>query len=300
MKRSPLFYVGDKYKLIEEIKQYFPSNINNFIEPFTGGGTVFLNVQANKYLLNDIDKNICDLHKFLIQSSRNPNKFFDDIKNLILQYNLSRSYLEDIVPTKFKQQWKKTYYAKFNKVAYNKLKEKYNSSKEKNMLELYLLLIYGFNRMLRFNAKGEFNIPVGDVDFNKNVFHSLQEYFGLVKTRIIVWNNLDFVDFMNSIEIDGGDFVYLDPPYLISFSEYNKLWNKDREAELLKLLDKISKNKAKFAISNIVRYKNRENKMFEKWMANYNVYKIRSNYISYYDNSIKKIEEVLVTNYDKA
>jgi DNA adenine methylase len=34
IKRSPLFYVGDKYKLIKEIRQYFPKNINNFIEPF--------------------------------------------------------------------------------------------------------------------------------------------------------------------------------------------------------------------------------------------------------------------------
>ncbi len=38
--RSPLFYVGDKYKLIREIKDYFPENIETFIEPFTGGGSV--------------------------------------------------------------------------------------------------------------------------------------------------------------------------------------------------------------------------------------------------------------------
>ena len=58
IKRSPMFYVGDKYKLIKEIKQYFPKDINTFIEPFVGGGTVFLNVEAKKYILNDIDKNI--------------------------------------------------------------------------------------------------------------------------------------------------------------------------------------------------------------------------------------------------
>ena len=63
-KRSPMFYVGDKYKLISEIKQYFPKTINNFIEPFVGGGTVFLNVQAERYLLNDIDEYVCKLHLF--------------------------------------------------------------------------------------------------------------------------------------------------------------------------------------------------------------------------------------------
>lgn len=65
VKRSPMFYVGDKYKLIKEIKQYFPKDINTFIEPFVGGGTVSLNTEANNYILNDIDKNVYNLHLFL-------------------------------------------------------------------------------------------------------------------------------------------------------------------------------------------------------------------------------------------
>jgi len=40
IRRSPMFYVGDKYKLIKEI-QYFPKNINTFIEPFVCGGLFF-------------------------------------------------------------------------------------------------------------------------------------------------------------------------------------------------------------------------------------------------------------------
>ena len=54
-------YVGDKYKLINEIKKYFPKNIDRFIEPFVGGGSVFMNVEANEYLLNDIDTNIIEI-----------------------------------------------------------------------------------------------------------------------------------------------------------------------------------------------------------------------------------------------
>ena len=30
--RSPLFYVGDKYKLMEEIGTYFPDNIGKFVD----------------------------------------------------------------------------------------------------------------------------------------------------------------------------------------------------------------------------------------------------------------------------
>ena len=46
IKRSPLFYVGDKYKLMKQLINLFPKEINNFYEPFVGGGTVFLNIEA--------------------------------------------------------------------------------------------------------------------------------------------------------------------------------------------------------------------------------------------------------------
>ena len=67
IKRSPLFYVGDKYRLMKQLVNYFPEKIDSFYEPFTGGGTVFLNIAANKYFLNDIDKNLIKIHEFLIE-----------------------------------------------------------------------------------------------------------------------------------------------------------------------------------------------------------------------------------------
>ena len=71
-RRSPFFYVGDKYKLVPQLEENFPKNINRFIEPFCGGGSVFLNTSANQYLLNDIDSYMIKLHKFLISSSSQP------------------------------------------------------------------------------------------------------------------------------------------------------------------------------------------------------------------------------------
>ena len=297
MKRSPFFYVGDKYDLLAQIIGYFPKKINRFIEPFTGGGSVFLNVKAEEYLLNDINKNIVNLHKFLIRSSVDESQFFDNILNIIKEYKLSRSYYEDIVPLDLKNKYKKTYYAHFNKTGYNELKKNYNNSEDKSLYELYVLLIYGFNRMLRFNAQGNFNLPVGNVDFNANVVKALRGYFSSVRGKKIYWHNLDFREFLNKLVYQKDDFVYLDPPYLISFSEYNKLWNETMEMELLSLLDELNKSGVKFAISNIVSYKGRENKIFERWMGQYKVFKIKSNYISYYDNTKKVINEVLVTNY---
>ncbi len=89
IKRSPLFYVGDKYKLMKQLVNFFPMEIDNFYEPFTGGGTVFLNIDAKKYYLNDIDKHLINIHKFLIESSKNPEKFFKGVEKIIRTYKLS-------------------------------------------------------------------------------------------------------------------------------------------------------------------------------------------------------------------
>src|SRR3989304_2645537 len=96
IKRSPLFYVGDKYKLITQLKPLFPHKINTFFEPFVGGGTVFLNVDAKNYYLNDIDENLIEIHKYLVDIAEKSDYFFNNIEKIVKAYNLSRSYKEDI------------------------------------------------------------------------------------------------------------------------------------------------------------------------------------------------------------
>jgi DNA adenine methylase len=296
--RSPFFYVGDKYKLYPKISKYFPKTINRFIEPFTGGGSVFLNVDANEYLLNDIDSNVIEIHNLLERQSKNPDLFFKNVFEIIKDYKLSHSYIKDIVPQELKDKWKKTYYAKFNKEGFNKLKKDYNSGKVNSTLHLYVLLIYGFNRMLRFNSKGEYNLPVGNVDFNKNTLTALNNYFVLIKKKNTIFHNLDFLEFFKSINFQEDDFIYLDPPYLITFSEYNKLWNKETEERMLNLLEYLNEQNVNFAISNVTHYKGQINKQFLKWSKNHYSFDIKSNYISYHDNSNKEFKEVLITNYN--
>ena len=249
--RSPLFYVGDKYKIISQIKKFFPKQIDRFIEPFCGGGSVFLNTKANFYLINDIDSYVIKLHKFLISNSKNTNKFWNEIKKNIEKYNLSASYFEKNIPLEYKEQFVKTYYAEYNKESYIKMREDFNRNKN-NILLLYLLVIYGFNRMLRFNSYGNFNSPVGN---------------------------------------------YLDPPYLIANSEYNKLWNEESEIRMIKVLDQLNEKNIKFAISNILYHRKKTNGTFNEWAKKYNIVKIKSNYISYHDNTKKDSVEVLVKNY---
>lgn len=295
--RSPLFYVGDKYKLMNQLINLFPNEINNYYEPFVGGGTVFLNVNAKKYFLNDINKHLIGIHKFLIEYSPDPDKFFQSVKILINEYNLSKSYDEDIIPSSLKKQWKKTYFARYNKEGYEKLREHVNNKGKNDPLILYLLLIYGFNRMLRFNGGGKFNLPVGNVDFNKNVVTALNGYFCFVRNKKIKFTSQDFRAFFDKKEFLKDDFVYLDPPYLITSSEYNKFWDSQSETDLLNIINKLDKKGIKFALSNVTHYNEERNSQLIKWMKNYKIYKIESNYINYHNNRKKIIQEVLITNY---
>lgn len=297
IRRSPLFYVGDKYKLMKQLENLFPKEINNFYEPFVGGGTVFLNIEAKKYFLNDIDKHLINIQKLLIASSKNPEKFFKDAEKIIHKYKLSHSYKKDIVPDSLKKEFKKTYYARFNKEGYDKLRLCVNNYQKNDPLILYILLIYGFNRMLRFNGGGKFNLPVGNVDFNKNVVNALNGYFDFVHDKKIAITSKDFKKFFSDKKYSKNDFVYLDPPYLISASEYNKLWSQKSEADLLKMIDTLDKKGVKFALSNVTHYNGSKNDLLLEWMKKYKIHKIESNYINYHNNGKKIIKEVLITNY---
>ncbi|WQV42874.1 N-6 DNA methylase [Helicobacter pylori] len=73
-----------------QLNKLFPNNINQFIEPFVGGGSVFLNTRAKRYLANDIDTNIINLHKTL--SKFNACELFDELSKIIIHYGLSFSF----------------------------------------------------------------------------------------------------------------------------------------------------------------------------------------------------------------
>ena len=160
-----------------------------------------------------------------------------------------------------------------------------------------MLLIYGFNRILRFNGGGKFNLPVGNVDFNKNVVSALESYFDFVKDKKIKIGTKDFRKFFPEKKYFKNDFVYLDPPYLITSSEYNKFWDKKSEINLLRAIDRLNKKGVKFALSNVTHYSGQKNDLLIKWMSKYKVHKIESNYISYHNNGKKDMREVLITNY---
>ena len=295
--RSPFFYVGDKYKLMPQLKQLMPKKIEQYIEPFVGGGSSFLNAKGTSYMLNDVDSYVVELHKQIGGYAGREEELFEKLYDMIDFYGLSCSYRGICVPDEMKKKYVKTYYSKYNKEAYTRMRKDFNAQK-KDFLMLYLLLIYGFNHMIRFNGKGEFNLPVGNVDFNSNVYQALHNYLEFVGQHKIEFFNMDYISFLEKVKFGRNSYVFLDPPYLISMSEYNKLWNDKKEDELCEYLDSLNDRGIKFGITNLITHKGKVNHRFLEWSKKYYGYDVKSNYISFNDNTIKTdSQEVFITNY---
>lgn len=65
VKISPIFYMGNKRRLISKgLIDLFPKNISTFYDVFAGSGAVGMNVNADNYVINDIDENLINLYNF--------------------------------------------------------------------------------------------------------------------------------------------------------------------------------------------------------------------------------------------
>ena len=254
--KSPMNYTGGKYKLLHQIEPLFPEDINLFVDLFTGGGNIAVNVKANKIVANDCEENIIGIYQ-TFQKYDNVDELIGQIEEIIKTYGLTIDNME----------------------AYNKFRNDYNSLKTSqgnypplssyniNIL-LYVLICYSFNHQYRFNSKGEFNMPFGKErsQWNENMKNNLINFHQRIKEKDIVFLNKDFRQLkVDKLGID--DFVYCDPPYLITCATYNEKdgWNQECEEDLLKLLDELDTKKIKFALSNVLYSKGKTNDLLIEW-----------------------------------
>lgn len=297
--KSPLNFTGGKYKLLPQLVPLFPNDISTFIDLFCGGCNVGINATAKKIICNDINSNLIGLFSFF------KGKSYDDllpkIKETINDYNLSDSEKNGY---SFYNCNSASGLGNFNKTAFLKLRETFNSFSKDNenyFLYMYILIVYAFNNQIRFNSEGEFNLPVGKRDFNVRMKNKLKYFLSALEKKNIFFSNCYFSDIKVS-SLDEHDFVYADPPYLITCATYNeKSWNEEEEKKLLLYLDELSKNKIRFALSNVLSTDNKTNTILQTWLneRKYNCHHLDFSYknSNYHKKNIAKTDEVLITNY---
>lgn len=287
MIKSPIFYMGNKERLIKKgLIELFPNNINTFIDLFCGSGVVSLNVNAKNKILIDNDINIIDLINYF--KNNNPDNVIKDVEEIINNYQLP-TFSTDA--RKFKGD------RNIFKEKYNILKNDYNNSKSIKLL--YVLNIFSNSHMLRFNSRGEFNMPFGNGYFtDKCKENILNNTYNELTTLI----NSDFRD-INIDLLKKDDFIYLDPPYLNTDATYNenKGWSINDENDLYKICEKLNNKGIKFGLSNVFQNKGIENKKIIQWCEdnNWNVYLFDKFTYCACGKGNADSKEVFITNYTK-
>jgi DNA adenine methylase len=182
--RSALKWAGGKKKLTNEIASLLPKKgKKRLVEPFVGGGSVFLNLEFDEYLLVDMNKDLINLFNTIKTQS---SEFITDAQEYFNKdHNQPEKYYD--------------YRTQFNQSA---------DPYERSLLFLYLNR-HGYNGLCRYNKSGGYNVPFGRY---KHPYFPKEEllYFSK-KAQSATFIQGDFETAFSQLEAD--DVVYCDPPY---------------------------------------------------------------------------------------
>lgn len=281
---SPMNYIGGKYKLLPQIMPLFPEDIDTFVDIFCGGANVGINATANKIIFNDNLTYLIDLYECFLN---NPVEVtIAHIEGRIAEYGLSLT----------------------NQDGYLKMREEYNKSR--NPLDLFVLVAYSFNHQIRFNGKHQFNCPFGKdrSQYNPNIKHNLVKFVNALQSKHVQFTSLNF-DYFDYAQLNTGDFVYADPPYLITTGTYNDGkrgftgWNESTEENLLAILAGLNQRGIKFGLSNVLHHKGKSNNILLSWIDknDFHINYLNKDYSNCNYHTLDKSKdasvEVLITNY---
>ena len=121
---------GGKKDELPKILPHIPSNYNTYIEPFIGGGALYFHLNPNKAVINDVHKELIDFYQSI--KNGDSNKIYEFMKEH---------------PN--------------NEETYYKVRAYKSNECLENAKRFYYLRKTCFRGMLRYNKKGEFNIPFG-------------------------------------------------------------------------------------------------------------------------------------------
>ena len=263
--KAPFNYVGGKYKILPQIIPKFPQHINTMVDVFGGAFNVGINTNADYYVYNDMITPLVTLQKHFY--SNNVDDIIGYIHSRIDEYELTKN----------------------DKVSFNKFRDDYNNEEWKHPLDLYILMSFSFNYSARWNNKGEYNSSHGTnrSTYSKTLEKRLIKYISNLQEKKVSFNNKDFTQ-INYTKLTSDDFVYFDPPYLLSTANYNdgnrgfKNWTILQEKQLYNILEHLTDDGISWGLNNMITHKNQNNHHLSRFINdnkdNLNVYVMDNNF----------------------
>ena len=261
------------------------------------------NVPAQHTVFNDINPHIIRLLRLFSETDK--TVLFEKIQTVIRDYHLSM-VCENGYACYGCESTKGL--SSYNKTPFLALRNDLNAlspDDERYYLLLYVVVIFAFNNQIRFNRSGRYNLPVGKRDFNRRMQKKVAAFCDRLQGMSRSFRCGDFSD-MDINALAADDFVYVDPPYFIACATYNEQhgWQAEEEHRLLRFLDRLSERGVRFALSNVLESKGRENSILKAWLEE-NVRRYHVCHLDYsYSNANYHLkdrgahsDEVLITNY---
>ena len=234
-------WVGGKGRLLKEIHKYIPA-FRNYFELFLGGGALLFHLLPKKAY-------VCELNPALYQLYVDIQNDSDLLIKQVLQ--LEKEYLEkSVIKDNDNPNSRSSFYYQIRN-QFNRLKVSNQHRDEQYLQSAYFLFLNktGFNGLYRENSSGELSIPFGNGK-NCSIINAdlIKKMSTFLKTHVHI-QNTSFNEFSETIE--QYDFVYLDPPYHKTFSQYNKSsWTLENTKEVIELFHTLTMKKIPCILSN--------------------------------------------------
>lgn len=210
-------YRGGKSKEIPFFNAYIPRFTGRYIEPFFGGGAVFFHLEPRAAIINDINTKLVNFYRGVKDYYPQLRRELNEIESI---YNANRAEFDALKALHPNDRVEDK-----NEPFYYALRDMFNDIAPKRYSDAALYFYINktaYSGMIRYNAKGEFNVPFGRYpNLNTNI---LTEQHHLLLQRAEIYNT-DYCDIFNLAQPD--DFIFLDPPYDCAFSDYGNEEYKD-------------------------------------------------------------------------
>lgn len=205
-----LKYRGGKQGELKYLEKWIPESFDRYIEPFFGGGALYFSLEPDRAIIGDVNK---PLMEFYEDVAGNFDRLQCELGLLQALYEANRKVFESRKLADPESRVKDD-----NEDLYCQMRRQFNGLEPSSFLRgtLYFFLNKtAYSGMVRYNAKGEFNVPYGRYKhFNTSVV--TREHSKLLSSAKRM--NTDFSEVLSLC--NRGDFVFIDPPYDCAFSDY--------------------------------------------------------------------------------